>query len=128
GRHVVAGVRAATGGAQHVGGAFCQGARIVVQGSELLAVAERLLVVIADDLVEVPEAAGGCAGGPIGKPLVQLRAPLLRHSCVSRVANEDVSEAIRVLAPGTCREQVAARQAEQAAVDVRLVRVGGKSS
>ena len=55
---------------------------------------------VADDLVAFERNLAVGALEPLRKPLVQLRAERLRHRRVHDLANEDVPEAIRVLARG----------------------------
>src|SRR5204863_1006585 len=66
--------------------------------TELPAVAERLLEVIADDRLVLRHAVAGVLLRPDGEPLVKLRAALLRQPRVRRVEDQDVMEPERVLA------------------------------
>ena len=83
--------------------------------AELIQVAERLLEVMADDLVELDEI-GADLVQPAGEPLVEVRARRLRERVVRRVADEDVPEAERVVA-GQLRalrpHELLAHEAEQ---------------
>src|SRR5262245_16237216 len=82
----------------------------VVDDTELPAIPERLLEVVADDLVDVAGLAGARVRRPVGVALVLLGAELLRDTRVRSVADENVAEAVRVLASGTRREEILARE------------------
>ena len=68
------------------------------RGPELLSVPERLLEVVADDLVLLLGAIAADAADPRGEPLVQVRPALLGDRVVRRVADQDVPESERLLA------------------------------
>jgi hypothetical protein len=69
----------------------------VVELPELRSVPDRLLEVIADDLVEFAGSLAGPLLEPAGVPLVQHRAPLLRDRIVGRVSDHQVAKAERPL-------------------------------
>ena len=72
--------------------------RLVVDGSELRPVPVRLLEVVPDDLVPLGEMLGVDLLEPVGESRVKLGSKLLRHRLVRGVADEQVTEAERVLA------------------------------
>ena len=82
-----------------VGGRVAASADVrVVPEPELRAAAERLLDVVADDLVVVAEARAGVAPGASARSLVEIGAHGLRHPAVRDVADQRVAEPQRVLA------------------------------
>ena len=89
-----------------------------IEGAELLSIAERLLVVIADDLVELSRAAGRRADRPVREAFVQLGPQLLRDACIRSIPNQRVAEPVPVLTAWARCEQILARQAEQSCVHV----------
>src|SRR5215217_6755481 len=72
--------------------------RLVVDRSELRAVAVRLLEVVTDDLVPFGEMLDADLLEPLGKSPMKLGPKLFRHRLVGGVADEQVTEAERVLA------------------------------
>ena len=91
---------------------------LVVGVPELAMVERRLLEVIAEDLVELDEAASPLE--PAGKACVQLSACLLRERVVGRVADQEVAEPVRlvigeILSFGP--DQLLAYEADEIAVD-----------
>src|SRR6185312_533076 len=97
--------------------------RVLVERSQLLAIPERLLVVVTDDLVELTR---GCPRRPVGISLMEKRTQFFRDAGVGSIADERVSEAVCVLATRTCTEEILARQAEQLGVDNLTLRVVGE--
>ena len=96
--HVVAGERAGTRRGEPVRGPTGEPSRLVVERPERLSVPERLLEVVADDLVLLLGAIAADASDPRGEPLVQVRSALLGDRLVRGVADQDVAEAERLLA------------------------------
>ena len=88
---------------------------MLVDGSELVSIAEGLLEVVADHLLELPRPRAGCPLQPLGEALVQLAARLLRHRVVCSLAEQDVAEAERLVA----REERSMRP-DQLPADERL--------
>ena len=80
-------------------------APLVVQRPELEAVPMCLLEVVTEDLVQLDEI-GTVLFEPGGEALVQLGAGRLRQCVVGRVADQEVAEAVRVLAceAAACRD------------------------
>src|SRR5262249_35837653 len=120
-RRVVACERTLSGCAEDLRRALSQLDAVLVERSELLPVADGLLEVLADDLVDVAGLAGPRVRRPLGIALVEPCTQLLRYACVRRVADEHVPEAVRVLASWTRKQQVLPRQAEEARVDGGLL-------
>src|SRR5205085_9056453 len=92
---------------------------------ELRPVEARLLQVVAEDLVELDEL-GAVLLDPAGEALVKLCASRLRQRVVRGVADEEVAEAVGVVA-GELRavgaDQLLAHERDEALVD-RAVTVG----
>ena len=86
-------------------------------------VPERLLQVVADDLVELDQLGAACFQ-PGGEAFVQLRAGRLGQRFVRRIPNQEVAEAVAVF-PGQLRvlgaDEVLAHQSDEPSVDRRLV-------
>src|SRR5687768_11222791 len=68
-------------------------AALVVEGTEVQAVPERLLEVVADDLLELGDALSDLVDEPGRKALVQLGPGLLEEPRIGDVADQDVAEA-----------------------------------
>ena len=96
--HVVAGERSGAGRREPVRGLPRERSRLVVERPERLSVPERLLEVVADDLVLLLGALAADAADPRGEPLVQVGAAFLGDRLVRGVADQDVAEAERLLA------------------------------
>ena len=97
GRDVVAAEGAAARGPEPLHGSPGQAARARVRRPELEAQPDGLLEVVADDLLDLGQPLGGVALHPVGEPLVEERAGLLRHRLVGDVADQSVPEAVAVL-------------------------------
>ena len=97
GPDVVPPERACADGREQRRGAEAEVTRTLVQRPELAPVPVRLLEVIADELVRLDELRRAFAE-PVREALVQLCACRLRKRLVRRVANQQVSEPICVLA------------------------------
>src|SRR6185437_1063561 len=108
-RRVVTCERTLPGYAEERRGAIAELASLVVDDPQLRAIAKRLLEVVTHDLVDVAGLARARVRRPIGIALVQPRPQLLRDSRVRGVSDQDVPEAIGILAAGTCGEQVLPR-------------------
>ena len=93
----------------------------VVQPLHFSAVAERLLEVVAEHLLDLRLPNAHRRRKPVRKPLVELGPHLLRQGVVRRVADEHVAEAVCVVAG------VTAFLADQLLADERLKRVGSSS-
>ncbi len=93
GREIGASERAEPGPQQLRGGSCRQ---LVVLHAELPPEGERLLEVVAEDLVELEGHVAAALLEPRGQPLVQAGAQLLRHRGVRRVTDQQVPEPVRV--------------------------------
>ena len=76
-----------------VAGAVRQRELRVADGAELGSVAERLLEVVAGDLRVLGDSVAGGVVDPVGEALVKLRPQALRGRSVSRLLDQDVTEA-----------------------------------
>ena len=70
----------------------------LVREVELAPVEGGLLEVVAEDFLQLAQPVGGDALEPGGESLVELGTQFLRHRLVRRVADEDVREAVAVVA------------------------------
>ena len=86
--------------------------RLVVEGRELLPVTDRLLEVVADDLVELTGSPELGLSGPSRKPLVQLRAALLGDAGIRGVPDQGVAKTVGILAARPRREEILPRETE----------------
>jgi hypothetical protein len=82
-------------------GPVCESAGCPVHAPELDAIAVRLLEVVPEDLLVFDEPLAGGALEPVGEALMKVGTDFLRKRRVSRVANEEVLEAMprRLLPP-----------------------------
>ena len=100
------------------------GAELRISPAELFGVAMGLLEVVADDLVALDEVRPALLE-PDGEALVQLGAGRLRQRVVRGVADEEVPEAVGVLAGNRCAfgaDEVLANEHRQMCVRVTLRR------
>ena len=92
-RYVSALVRTVAGPPEQLACTAGEGSQLVIDRAKLLLQPERLLEVIADDLLVLT----AIRLEPASEPLVQLRAQLLRHAVVRGIANQLVPKPERIL-------------------------------
>ena len=127
GRHVAAPERRDCGARIEAGGALAERASVLVERAELRQIAMRLFEVVCDDLVVLRHALADHRLEPHGEALVQLRARLLRHCLVRRVAYDQIAEAECVVAAEerlVRSDQLLADEREQVRRNARTRRLG----
>src|SRR5205823_14858149 len=123
GRHVMPREGAFAGMSEQHTRAIRERSSVFIQSGQLLPVVDRLLVVVADDLVEVAGPARIGPGGPVRKALVQLCATLLWNAGIGGVTNQGVPEPVGVFTARSRSQQVLASEAEEARVHLGAFRL-----
>ena len=91
---VATGERATAGRAEMLGRPRGERSSVVRHRPKLLTQPERLLEVVAEDLVVLGHAVAGARLEPVGVALMQVGPKPLRDGLVGRIADEDVAEAV----------------------------------